>query len=156
MEWLQSLGLLGLFLGSALSASIFPFSSDALYIAILAATKNPVGCLVAGTAGSWVGSLLTYGLGWLGKWEWIEKWFKVSHEKLEQHHASVRKYGAWLALLSGIPIIGDILVLALGRPAAGRQVRPLPDLERGRRPFLDKYDDIVEHHRRGDELDACA
>ena len=114
MEWLQSLGLLGLFLGSALSASIFPFSSDALYIAILAATKNPVGCLVAGTAGSWVGSLLTYGLGWLGKWEWIEKWFKVSHEKLEQHHTSVRKYGAWLALLSGVPVIGDILVLALG------------------------------------------
>ena len=52
MEWLQSLGLLGLFLGSALAASIFPFSSDALHIAILAATKDPVGCLIAGTAGS--------------------------------------------------------------------------------------------------------
>ena len=114
MEWLESLGLLGLFLGSALAASIFPFSSDALYIAILAATKEPVGCLIAGTAGSWVGSLLTYGLGWLGKWEGIEKWLKVSREKLEKHQKSVQKYGAWLALLSGIPIIGDILVLALG------------------------------------------
>ena len=114
MEWLESLGLLGLFLGSALAASIFPFSSDALYIAILAATRNPVGCLVAGTTGSWAGSLLTYGLGWLGKWEWIEKWLKVSREKLEKHQKSVQRYGAWLALLSGIPIIGDILVLALG------------------------------------------
>ena len=114
MEWLESLGLLGLFLGSALAASIFPCSSDALYIAILAATRNPVGCLVAGTTGSWAGSLLTYGLGWLGKWEWIEKWLKVSREKLEKHQKSVQKYGAWLALLSGIPIIGDILVLALG------------------------------------------
>ena len=114
MEWLESLDLLGLFLGSALAASIFPFSSDALYIAILAATRNPVGCLVAGTTGSWAGSLLTYGLGWLGKWEWIEKWLKVSREKLEKHQKSVQRYGAWLALLSGIPIIGDILVLALG------------------------------------------
>lgn len=114
MEWLESLGLLGLFLGSALAASIFPFSSDALYIAILAATRNPVGCLVAGTTGSWAGSLLTYGLGWLGKWEWIEKWLKVSREKLEKHQKSVQRYGAWLALISGIPIIGDILVLALG------------------------------------------
>ena len=114
MEWLESLGLLGLFLGSALAASIFPFSSDALYIAILAATRNPVGCLVAGTTGSWAGSLLTYGLGWLGKWEWIEKWLKVSREKLEKHQKSVQRYWAWLALLSGIPIIGDILVLALG------------------------------------------
>lgn len=114
MEWLESLGLLGLFLGSALAASIFPFSSDALYIAILAATHQPVACLIAGTTGSWVGSLLTYGLGWLGKWEWIEKWLKVSREKLEKHQKSVQKYGAWLALLSGIPIIGDIFVLALG------------------------------------------
>ena len=114
MEWLQRLGLLGLFLGSALAASIFPFSSDALYIAILAATKQPVGCLLAGTAGSWVGSLFTYWLGGRGKWEWIEKWLKVSHEKLEKHQRSVQKYGAWLALLSGVPVIGDILVLALG------------------------------------------
>ena len=114
MEWLERLGLLGLFLGSALAASIFPFSSDALYIAVLAATRQPVGCLIAGTAGSWLGSLFTYGLGWLGKWEWIEKWLKVSHEKLEKHLKSVQKYGAWLALLSGVPVIGDILVLALG------------------------------------------
>ena len=114
MEWLQSLGLLGLFLGSALAASIFPFSSDALYIAVLAATKNPVGCLVAGTAGSWVGSLLTYGLGWLGKWERIEKWFKVTREKLEQQQSKVNKYGVWLALFSWVPIVGDLTVLALG------------------------------------------
>jgi membrane protein YqaA with SNARE-associated domain len=85
-----------------------------LYIAVLAATRQPVGCLIAGTAGSWLGSLFTYGLGWLGKWEWIEKWLKVSHEKLEKHQKSVQKYGAWLALLSGVPVIGDILVLALG------------------------------------------
>ena len=103
MEWLERLGLLGLFLGSALAASIFPFSSDALYIAILAATKEPVGCLIAGTAGSWV-----------GKWEWIEKWLEVSHENLEKHQKTVQKYGAWLGLVSGVPVIGDILVLALG------------------------------------------
>lgn len=114
MEWLRRLGLLGLFLGSAIAASIFPFSSDALYIAILAATKQPIACLLVGTAGSWAGSLFTYWLGWLGKWEWIEKWLKVSHDKLEKHQQSVQKYGAWLALLSGVPVIGDILVLALG------------------------------------------
>ena len=38
MEWLESLGLLGLFLGSVLAASIVPFSSDVLYIAVLATT----------------------------------------------------------------------------------------------------------------------
>ena len=69
MEWLESLGLLGLFLGSALAASIFPFSSDVLYIAVLATTGKGVGCFLAATSGSWVGSLFTYWLGWLGKME---------------------------------------------------------------------------------------
>lgn len=114
MEWLESLGLLGLFLGSALAASIVPFSSDVLYIAILASTGQSVGCLVVATAGSWLGSLFTYYLGWLGKWEWIEKWFKITREKLEQQQAKVQKYGVWLALFSWVPIIGDVTVLALG------------------------------------------
>ena len=114
MEWLESLGLLGLFIGSALAASIFPFSSDVLYIAVLATTGKGVGCFLAATSGSWVGSLFTYWLGWLGKMEWIEKWLKVSREKLEKQQAKVQKYGVWLALLSGVPVIGDILVLALG------------------------------------------
>ena len=49
MEWLEGLGLFGLFIGTFLAATIFPFSSDALYLAILAATANPVGCLFVGT-----------------------------------------------------------------------------------------------------------
>ena len=114
MEWLESLGLLGLFLGSALAASIVPFSSDVLYVAILATTGQDLGCFLAATSGSWLGSLFTYYLGWLGKWEWIEKWFKITREKLEQQQAKVQKYGVWLALFSWGPIIGDITVLALG------------------------------------------
>jgi len=114
MEWLESLGLLGLFLGSALAASIVPFSSDVLYVAILATTGQDLGCFLAATSGSWLGSLFTYYLGWLGKWEWIEKWFKITREKLEQQQAKVQKYGVWLALFSWVPIIGDITVLALG------------------------------------------
>ena len=43
MEWLEGLGLTGLFLGTLLAATIFPFSSDALYLAVLAATGNPAG-----------------------------------------------------------------------------------------------------------------
>ena len=54
MEWLEGLGLLGLFIGTFLAATIFPFSSDALYLAILAATGNPFGCLLVGTLGNWL------------------------------------------------------------------------------------------------------
>lgn len=111
---LENLGLLGLFIGTFLAATILPFSSDALYVAVLAATGNPVGCLVVGTLGNWLGSVLTYWIGWIGKWEWIEKWFKVKPETMEKQKARIDKYGVWLALLAWIPVIGDVLAITLG------------------------------------------
>lgn len=114
MSWLESLGLLGLFLGTFLAATIVPISSSALYIAVLVATKNPVACLIVGTLGNWLGSVSTYWIGRNGKWEWIEKWFKVQPEKLEQQKEKVDRYGIWLALLAWVPIVGDLITLALG------------------------------------------
>ena len=113
MEWLEGLGLFGLFIGTFLAATIFPFSSDVLYMAILAATGNPVGCLLVGTLGNWLGSVLTYWIGWIGKWEWIEK-LGVKPETLAKQKAKVDKYGAWVALLSWVPFIGDVIAVALG------------------------------------------
>lgn len=114
MAWLQNLGYLGLFLGTFLAATIVPFSSDALYIAILLATQNPVACLLVGTLGNWLGSVTTYWIGWIGKWEWIEKWFKVKPETMERQKAKIERYGIWLALLAWVPFIGDVIALALG------------------------------------------
>ena len=119
---LESLGLLGLFIGTFLAATILPFSSDALYIAVLAATKDPIGCLAVGTVGNWLGSVVTYWIGWIGRWEWIEKWFKVKRETLEKQKIKIDKYGVRLALLAWVPFIGDVIAIALGfyktRPAA--------------------------------------
>ncbi|MBQ0122543.1 MAG: DedA family protein [Bacteroidales bacterium] len=114
MGGLQQLGLLGLFIGTFLAATVIPFSSDALYVAILLATKNPVACLVVGTLGNWLGSITTYWLGRVAKWEWLEKTFKVRQETLEKQKVKIDKYGVWLALLSWIPIAGDVIALALG------------------------------------------
>ncbi len=121
MEWLEGLGYFGLFIGTFLAATVFPFSSDALYLAILAVTKDPIGCLIAGTLGNWLGSVASYWIGWIAKWEWIEKWFKVKHETLQKQKVRIDKYGAWLALLAWVPLIGDLFAIALGfyrtRPA---------------------------------------
>ena len=114
MFGLEELGLLGLFLGNILAATIVPFSSDALYIAVLAASGQTVPCFIVATLGNWLGSLITYGMGRLGKWEWLEKWFKVKRETLEKQKRYVDRYGVWLSLIAWVPIIGDVLVLALG------------------------------------------
>ena len=114
MSSLESLGLLGLFLGTFLAATVVPFSSDALYVAILLATKKPDSCLIIGTLGNWLGGITTYWLGCIGRWEWVEKWFRVKRETLEKHKAKVDRYGVWLALISWVPIVGDVFVIALG------------------------------------------
>ena len=80
MGFLEGLGLLGLFIGTFLAATVLPFSSDALYLAILAATKDTLGCLVVGTLGNWLGSVATYWIGWIARWDWLEKWFNVRPE----------------------------------------------------------------------------
>ncbi len=114
MGGLANLGLLGLFIGAFLAATVVPFSSDALYLAVLAMTKNPVGCLLVGTAGNWLGSVLTFWIGWIGKWEWMEKWFKVRPETLEKQKRQIDKFGIWMALVAWVPVIGDVIAIALG------------------------------------------
>lgn len=114
MWGLENLGLAGLFIGTFLAATILPFSSDAIYIAVLAATGNPAGCLAVGTLGNWLGSVFTYCIGWIGKWEWIEKWFKVKPETLRKQKEKIDRFGVWLALICWIPLIGDVVAIALG------------------------------------------
>ena len=111
---LENIGLLGLFIGTFLAATILPFSSDALYVAALAAGINPVATLVVGTAGNWFGGITTYFIGRLGKWEWIEKHFKVKPESMLKQKAYIDKYGVWMALISWVPFVGDVVALALG------------------------------------------
>lgn len=114
MEWLEGLGLAGLFIGCFLAATVLPLSSDALYIAILYATQQPLMCLIIGTLGNWLGSVVTYYTGWLGRWEWIEKYLHVQRSKLERQKAVVDRYGPWLALACWVPFIGDVFAIALG------------------------------------------
>ena len=114
MEWLLNVGYFGLFLGSFVAATVVPFSSDVQLVAMLAAGGNVWFCVAVATLGNWLGGLTSYWLGWLGKWEWIEKYMRVRHETLIKHKSKVDRYGAWLALLTWLPFIGDIFAIALG------------------------------------------
>lgn len=114
MEGLLEWGYLGLFAGSFLAATIIPFSSEILLTALLVAGGDPISTVIVATLGNWLGGMSSYGLGWLGKWEWIQKLFKVSREKLEKQKKNVDKYGSGLAFFTWLPGIGDIMALALG------------------------------------------
>ena len=111
---LEQLGLFGLFLGSMLSATVVPFASEALLAgALLMGYGKWVVTLVA-ALGNTTGGMISYLMGWLCKWEWLEKYFRVKREKLERMRDRVAKYGAWAALLTWLPFVGDLIAIAMG------------------------------------------
>ena len=107
-------GLWGLFISTFLAATVVPFSADVLFITMLQMSSQPWACLIVASLGNWLGCMTTFGLGWLGRWDWIEKWFKVDRQKLEKQKVYVDKYGVWLAPFSWFPFVGDVITLALG------------------------------------------
>ena len=99
MDWLLDLGYAGLFIGSFLAATIFPFSADVLLVGMLIGGGNGWVVVAVATAGNFLGGLTSYGIGRLGKWEWIER-LGVKPETLAKQKSKVDKYGSLVALLS--------------------------------------------------------
>lgn len=104
----------GMFVAAFLAGSFFPFSSEVVMLGLLAAGTDPSDLLLWGTAGNTLGSLFNYGVGSLGREEWITRWTKVSPEKLEKGKRWVRDYGAWAGFLAWIPLLGSVITVALG------------------------------------------
>lgn len=107
-------GSVGMFFAAFLAGSFFPFSSEAVMLALLAAGANPGELLLWGTAGNTLGSVFNYGVGSLGREEWIERWTKVPPEKLNKGKRWVRHYGIWAGLLAWLPLIGSVITVAMG------------------------------------------
>ncbi len=111
---LENLGLFGLFLACLLSATIIPFSSEAIVAGALALGYQRWAIVVVATLGNTAGGMISFWMGWLCKWEWLEKYFKIKREKLERFRGHIEKYGVWAALLTWLPIVGDPLAIAMG------------------------------------------
>ena len=114
LNFLTEYGYIGLFIASFLSASLLPFSSEAVMVGLLAAGLDPVLLIVYGTIGNSLGSLFNYWIGHFGRMDWIEKWLHVKPEKLKKTQKMVASYGAWMAFFSFVPIIGDVITIVLG------------------------------------------
>ena len=114
MEFFLEYGYVGLFFGAFIAATVVPFSSDVMLVALLVAGGDPYLAVLSATLGNWLGGLTSYWIGYLGRWDWIEKYLKVSRAKLERQQDNITKYGSVLALMTWLPIIGDVMAVALG------------------------------------------
>ncbi len=113
-EFLVQFGGFGMFISALLAGSIIPFSSEVVMTALQIAGVSKISLLLWGTAGNVLGSSLNYGLGRLGKIEWLEKHAHLKHDKLEKSKKFVQKYGSIMAIFAWIPILGSAITVALG------------------------------------------
>lgn len=107
-------GSFGMFVAAFLAGSLVPISSEVVMTALYAAGTSPLELLVWGTLGNVLGSLFNYGVGSLGREEWILRYCKVTPEKLERGRRYVRRYGPLAGLLSWVPLLGELISVALG------------------------------------------
>lgn len=105
--------MLLLFLTSFLAATILPFSSE-VHFALVLKNNNISTALFVATAGNTLGGIVSYWIGWLAKWMWIETYFKVKKEKIMQFKALIKKTGGWLGFFCWMPIFGDGIAISLG------------------------------------------
>jgi membrane protein YqaA with SNARE-associated domain len=108
------LNLVGLFLSSFVAATVFPMPSE-LQLAVLISEGYPkLACLILATLGNSLGSVLTYYMGRFCKWELISKYLNIKQDKIESFSQRISKRVYIYSLLVWLPIIGDLICLALG------------------------------------------
>lgn len=113
-DFLVQFGAFGMFISAFLAGSVLPFSSEVVMTALQLAGVSKLSLLLWGTLGNLLGSCLNYGIGRLGKLEWIERHAHTKREKIERAERFVRKYGPVMGLFSWLPILGSAITVALG------------------------------------------
>ena len=97
-----------------LAGSFFPFSSEAVMLALLAAKLDAWQLIVFGTIGNVLGSVVNYGVGHMGKLEWIERYLHVSKKSLDRAKRFMGGHGAWMGFFAFLPLLGSAITIVLG------------------------------------------
>ena len=111
-EWVQQHGAAGLGAAAFVGATLVPISSEAAFVAAVAAGLAPGTALVWATVGNTAGCLVNYALGRTAR--------PLVGDKLRASRggrAALRWTESWgvpALLLSWLPVVGDPLTLAAG------------------------------------------
>ena len=98
-------GYWGMLLSAFLAGSFFPFSSEAVMLGLLAAGLKPWPLILYATVGNVMGGLFNYGIGHMGRMDWIEKYLHVKPESLNKAQRFMAGHGAWMGFFAFLPII---------------------------------------------------
>ena len=114
VDFLLTYGYGGMFAAAFLAGSFFPFSSEAVMTGLRLAGLDVWMLVFCASVGNLLGGMFNYGVGRMGKEDWIYGMLRVRPERLEQSERFVHRYGAWMGLLSWLPILGSVITIAMG------------------------------------------
>lgn len=113
-DFLLNYGYWGMLIAAFLAGSFFPFSSEAVMLGLYAAGLKTEELIIYGTIGNVLGSLFNYGVGRLGRLDWIERYLHVKKESLDKAQRFMAGRGAWMGFFAFLPIIGSAITICLG------------------------------------------
>ena len=114
IDFLTGYGYMGMLLAAFLAGSFFPFSSEAVMVALMATGLDPWQLMIYGTIGNVLGSAFNYGVGRMGKTEWFEKYLHVKPKDLDRAKRFMRGRGAWMGFFAFLPLLGSAITILLG------------------------------------------
>lgn len=107
--------LLGLFFSAFVAATLLPFYSEAVLVALVRQGEIPLALiLLVASAGNTLGSLLNWFLGRYLLHYQDRKWFYFRTEQLERWQARFKRYGLFSLLFAWLPVVGDPLTFVAG------------------------------------------
>lgn len=114
IQFLIDFGYWGMLMAAFLAGSFFPFSSEAVMVGLQAAGLDPWGLVVYGTIGNVVGGMFNFGVGRMGRLDWIEKYLHVKKESLDKAEKFMGGRGAWMGFFAFLPLLGSAITIMLG------------------------------------------
>ena len=114
IDILIDFGYWGMLAAAFLAGSFFPFSSEAVMTALVAVGLDPVQLTIYATIGNVAGGLFNYGVGRMGRLDWIEKYLHVSKESLDKATKFMGGHGGWMGFFAFVPILGSAITICLG------------------------------------------
>jgi membrane protein YqaA with SNARE-associated domain len=120
----QEYGIIGLFLNSLLSATALPLPTEILTSALLIGGESIFLVAIALVAGSIIGGVLNYSIGFggselfkkIGRKSNVKKPVEKHVEKQEKKHNKLLNRFGWGAIFfaAWIPVVGDLMLISAG------------------------------------------
>jgi len=105
--------LAGLFAATFLAATVFPFQSELVFIALHLSGVSPLWLLVGvASVGNTLGAFVNYWIGARLENAGAHRWLRIDDARLQRARRWWERWGVWSLLLSWAPVLGWFTVVA--------------------------------------------